>query len=160
MLQNRSFKCPWQPSPVLLPGKSHRLRSLVGDSPWGRKESDTTEWLHFHFHFHQKRSKSELLVHSARELMLKIMWILSLPRMRCLLLPCFTPFVNKTFPRKLLKKKNNQKKTLSWWDPEFCFLCFILVLINWTASLNILVGLLEGLLLSFKAFKVLESWDE
>ena len=33
----------WQPIPVLLPGKSHRWRSLVGYSPWGRKESDTTE---------------------------------------------------------------------------------------------------------------------
>ena len=32
-----------------LPGKSHGLRSLVGCSPWGRYESDTTERLHFHF---------------------------------------------------------------------------------------------------------------
>ena len=39
----------WQPTPVLLPGKPHGQRSLVGCSPWGRKESDTTEWLHFHF---------------------------------------------------------------------------------------------------------------
>ena len=37
----------WQPTPVLLPGKSHGLRSLVGYSPWGRKESDMTERLHF-----------------------------------------------------------------------------------------------------------------
>ena len=29
--------------------KSHGWRSLVGCSPWGHKESDTTEWLHFHF---------------------------------------------------------------------------------------------------------------
>ena len=36
-------------TPVLLPGKSHGWRSLVGCSPWGRKESDTTEWLPFHF---------------------------------------------------------------------------------------------------------------
>ena len=34
---------------VLLPGKSHGRRSLVGCSPWGREESDTTELLHFHF---------------------------------------------------------------------------------------------------------------
>ena len=34
---------------VLLPGKSHGRRSLVGCSPWGREESDTTEQLHFHF---------------------------------------------------------------------------------------------------------------
>ena len=39
----------WQPTPVLLPGKSHGWRSLVGCSPWGREESDTTERLHFHF---------------------------------------------------------------------------------------------------------------
>ena len=39
----------WHPTPGLLPGKSHGQRSLVGCSPWGRTESDTTEWLHFHF---------------------------------------------------------------------------------------------------------------
>ena len=39
----------WHPTPVLLPGKSHGWRSLVGCSPWGRWESDTTEQLHFHF---------------------------------------------------------------------------------------------------------------
>ena len=37
----------WQPTPVFLPGESHGGRSLVGYSPWGRKESDTTERLHF-----------------------------------------------------------------------------------------------------------------
>ena len=39
----------WHPTPVLLPGKSHGRRSLVGCCPWGREELDTTEWLHFHF---------------------------------------------------------------------------------------------------------------
>ena len=39
----------WHPTPVLLPGKSHGWRDLVGCSPWGRWESDTTERLHFHF---------------------------------------------------------------------------------------------------------------
>ena len=39
-----------QATPVLLPGKSHGRRSLVGYSPWGCKESDTTERLHFHCH--------------------------------------------------------------------------------------------------------------
>ena len=32
----------WQPTPVFLLGKSHGQRSLVGYSPWGLKESDTT----------------------------------------------------------------------------------------------------------------------
>ena len=39
----------WHPTPVLLPGKSHGRRSLMGCSPWGREESDTIERLHFHF---------------------------------------------------------------------------------------------------------------
>ena len=39
----------WQPTLVLVPGKSHGWRGLVGCSPWGCEESDTTEWLHFHF---------------------------------------------------------------------------------------------------------------
>ena len=38
----------WHPTPVLLPGKSHGWRKLVGGSPWGHTESDTTERLHFH----------------------------------------------------------------------------------------------------------------
>ena len=37
------------PTPVLLPGKSHGWRSLVGSSPWVREELDMTERLHFHF---------------------------------------------------------------------------------------------------------------
>ena len=46
----RSFRRRrWHPTPVLLPGKSYGQRSLVGCSPWGRKESDMTEWLPFHF---------------------------------------------------------------------------------------------------------------
>ena len=39
----------WHPTPVLLPGKSHGWRSLVGCSPWRRAESHTTERLPFHF---------------------------------------------------------------------------------------------------------------
>ena len=44
-----SWRRQWHPTPVLLPRKSHGQRSLVGCSPWGCKESDTTEQLHFHF---------------------------------------------------------------------------------------------------------------
>ena len=46
----------WQPTPVLLPGDFHEQRSLVGYSPWGRKELDMT-WvtntqIHTHKHTH------------------------------------------------------------------------------------------------------------
>ena len=41
----------WQPTPVLLPGKFHGCRNLIGYSPWGHKESDMTEQLHFHFSY-------------------------------------------------------------------------------------------------------------
>ena len=33
----------WQPTPVVLPGESHGQMRLVAWSPWGHKESDTTE---------------------------------------------------------------------------------------------------------------------
>ena len=39
----------WHPTTVLLPGKYHGQRSLVGCSPWGREESDMTKRLLFHF---------------------------------------------------------------------------------------------------------------
>ena len=39
----------WQPTPVLLPGKSHGWGRLVGYSSWGHEELDMTEQLHFHF---------------------------------------------------------------------------------------------------------------
>ena len=45
--KTRKQQC--HPTPVLLPGKSHRRRSLVGCSPWGHEESDMTERLHFEF---------------------------------------------------------------------------------------------------------------
>ena len=48
-LITRGQRRQWHPTPVLLPGKSHGRRSLVGCSPWGCKGSDTTERFHFHF---------------------------------------------------------------------------------------------------------------
>ena len=42
------FRRQWQPTPVLLPGKS-QYSCLVGWSPWGHEESGTTERFHFHF---------------------------------------------------------------------------------------------------------------
>ena len=45
----KQWRRQWHPTPVLLPRKSHGRRSLVGCSPWGCKESDTTERLHFPF---------------------------------------------------------------------------------------------------------------
>ena len=44
-----TWRRQWHPTPVLLPGKTHGQRSLVGCSPWGREEQDTTERFHFHF---------------------------------------------------------------------------------------------------------------
>ena len=43
-------------SPIFLPGESQGQRSLVGCSPWGRKESDTTDELHFDLHFSFNRT--------------------------------------------------------------------------------------------------------
>ena len=46
---NALWRRRWHPTPVLLPGKSHGWRSLVGCSLWGHEELDTTEQPHFHF---------------------------------------------------------------------------------------------------------------
>ena len=52
----RSPGAGWQPAPVFLLGKFHEQRSLAGYSPWGHKESDTTELTcaraHTHTHTH------------------------------------------------------------------------------------------------------------
>ena len=48
-LSSRIWRRQWHPTPALLPGKSHGRRSLVGCSPGGHEELDTTERLHFHF---------------------------------------------------------------------------------------------------------------
>ena len=48
---NRFRVQQWHPTPVLLPGKSHGWRSLVGCSPWSHEELDMTERVHFHFSF-------------------------------------------------------------------------------------------------------------
>ena len=49
MGQEDPWRRKWQPTPVLLPEKFHGWRSLVGYSPWGRKELDMTEQLHYIF---------------------------------------------------------------------------------------------------------------
>ena len=49
-------------TPVLLPGKSHGRRSLVGCSPWGHEEPDATDFT-FTFHFHA--SEKEMATHSS-----------------------------------------------------------------------------------------------
>ena len=63
LMHGRSWRRQWHPTPVLLPGKSRGRRSLVGCSPWGREESDTTERLHFHFSLHPL--EKEMATHSS-----------------------------------------------------------------------------------------------
>ena len=53
----------WQPTPVLLPGKSHGRSSLVGSSPWGREESTRLSDFTFTFHFHAL--EKEMATHSS-----------------------------------------------------------------------------------------------
>ena len=46
----------WQPTPVFLPGESHKQKSLVGYRPWGHKDSDTTERLTVLFSHYLKKT--------------------------------------------------------------------------------------------------------
>ena len=56
LVRSKAWRRKWQPPPVLLPGKSHRWKSLIGYSPWGRKELDTTERLSFFLSFLARHS--------------------------------------------------------------------------------------------------------
>ena len=61
----------WQPILVFLPGESHGQRSPEGYSPWGRKESDMTEWLTRSFTFIEVRRNQE---EAAREMQERDQW--------------------------------------------------------------------------------------
>ena len=55
----------WHPTPVLLLGESYGQRSLAGYSPWGRKESDTTEWLSTHERWATARGSARNLIETS-----------------------------------------------------------------------------------------------
>ena len=60
----------WQPAPVFLPGESHGQRSMVGYSPWGRKESDlteTTEHAHMHLYYQQSSLQQRIAFMSGEQ---------------------------------------------------------------------------------------------
>ena len=57
------YKGQWHPTPVLLPGKSHGWRSLVGCSPWGRWSWTRLSDFPFTFHFHAL--EKEMATHSS-----------------------------------------------------------------------------------------------
>ena len=61
LCQEDPLEKKWQPTPVLSPGKSHGQRSLVGYSPWGRRELDTNEWLYLLMHL-VKPSKASFFI--------------------------------------------------------------------------------------------------
>ena len=63
------FKQKWQPTPIFLPRKFHGQRSLAGYSPWGRKELDTTNQLHFLSFF---KKLNILLIHNPQITLLGI----------------------------------------------------------------------------------------
>jgi len=59
-----AWRRKWQPTPVLLPGKFHGQRSLAGYGPWGHKESDITERLHFLFSLSYERPRIAKFIQS------------------------------------------------------------------------------------------------
>ena len=89
-VQSLGWKIPWrragQPTPVFLPGESHRQSSLAGYSPWGCKESDTTEWLttaHFHQKLGDNRKTCNHLLKSGRILELSWHFFWKIQMLRC-----------------------------------------------------------------------------
>jgi len=100
----------WHPTPVLLPGKSHGRKSLVGCSPWGREESDMTERLPFHFSSKPRGSQVtwDLLFTIMLEvfclfLVFDLLFLTSIPSLHSSLLINFPIFMEHNFLY-LLKK--------------------------------------------------------
>ena len=62
MVESKDLR-KWQPTPILLPGKFHGWKSLVGYRPWGHKESDMTKWLQF---TKRKKQKKIILIYSVQ----------------------------------------------------------------------------------------------
>ena len=61
LFSTKPWRREWQPTLVFFPGEFHGQRSLVGYSPWSRKESDTTKWLSLYFtKLYVSTPKSEL----------------------------------------------------------------------------------------------------
>ena len=75
----------WKSTPVFLPGESQGQRSLVGYSPWGRKESDTTEWIILCFIVYSKLTTAAIVSHSQTfcELQLSCVVSCTLPQSYC-----------------------------------------------------------------------------
>ena len=90
--QEYPLKEEMQPTPVFLLGESHGKRRLAGYSPWGGKESDTTEQLHFHFH----------------------LWSL-LRGLKCSLESGVGTIANKLEVLFLMSLRTNHLGDLSWW---------------------------------------------
>ena len=77
----------WQHTPVFLPGKFHGQRTLVGYSPWGHKESDTTEhiysFLGFFFTdifkptFHLSTASISILFSGSNDINISSLWEIS-----------------------------------------------------------------------------------
>ena len=62
MVESKDLR-KWQPTPILLPGKFHRWKGLVGYRPWGHKESDMTKGLQF---TKRKKQKKIILIYSVQ----------------------------------------------------------------------------------------------
>ena len=104
-----------RPTPVLLPGKSHGWRSLVGYSPWGRKESDTTKWLHFLSFFSLTRWTFVSKIMSLLFNILSRLVMTVLPRSKCLLISWLqSPFAV------ILEPPKTKSVTVSIVFPSMC----------------------------------------
>ena len=68
-VERTPWRKKWQPTLVFLPGEFHGQRSLVGNSPWGRRESDTTEqlWSTQHSTVYRVSSLCKYLIHTANQ---------------------------------------------------------------------------------------------
>ena len=105
-----SWRRQWHPTPVLLPGKSHGRRCLVGCSPWGREESDTTEATQQQ---QQQQSSSYFLaiLPGTHEIMINLFYFIDPPFLINKIVTRLDKGLNKIFGKRLAHSGNAINKS-------------------------------------------------
>ena len=119
----------WQPNPVFSPDKSHGQRSLVGYSPQGREELDTTEWLsaraRAHAQTHTHTRANEILHTILSESIAKMWWKSTSSKDQI--------FVQASVSPEVLLIRGKGRVKGKWWQEHRC-LFILVVYTDWRFS--------------------------
>ena len=143
----------WQPTPGFLPGESHGQRSLVGYSPWGCKESDTTEWISNKSKYHLPPPSLPCFSYPIPTFLLPLIQISPFSVAPLVMLQNINCVSNLHFLFYNLKKAHVFPTNLVMWEHcHFCPHCFTFCLLFISIHVSALLlgfSILKGIILSY-----------